>query len=129
MANNRGTGPATSVSPVLSANEKGGTPESRTPFLMRPILTKAATEMTGRWPRRPSASVVDPDEAGEMEIEKTFRRTIAGLRRLPRRERPSAVQAAKDARILALRALRERRAYKRHAEYLLRKLKAEPAPR
>jgi hypothetical protein len=99
------------------------------PLRARPILIKAAAEMTGRWPRRPSPLVVDPDEAGEVEIEKTFRRTIAGLRRLPRRERPSAVQAAKDTRMLALKALRERRATKRHADHLLRKLKAEPVPR
>jgi hypothetical protein len=117
------------VSPASPANKKGEVLESRTVFLIHSILTKTAAEVTCVGRSRPDLSFVDPDEAAEIEIETVFRRMIAGLRRLPRRERPYAVRAAKDARTLALKALRERRAYKRHGEYMLLKLKAEPMPR
>jgi hypothetical protein len=38
------------------------------------------------------------------------------------------MRVAKDARMFALKALREKRAYKRHGEHMLRKLKAELVP-
>lgn len=78
--------------------------------------------------RRPDLPFIDPDEGAEGEIEKIFRRKIAGLRRLPRRERPAAVQAAKDTRMLALKALREKRARERAAQHALNKLRGHPEP-
>jgi hypothetical protein len=128
MGNRCGTGPATSVSPVSPANKKGEAPENRTPLLIHRVLTKTAAEKPRVCCRRPTLSFVDPDEAAEIEIEAVYRRAIAGLRRLPRRERPYAMRVAKDARMFALKALREKRAYKRHGEHMLRKLKAELVP-
>jgi hypothetical protein len=128
MGNERGTGPATSVSPVSPANKKGEAPESRTPPFIHRVLTKTAAEITHVGCRRPNPSFVDPDEAAEIEIEAIYRRAIAGLRQLPRRERPYAMRVAKDALMFALKALREKRATKRHGEHMLRKLKAEPVP-
>ena len=132
MGNERGHGPATSVSPVYLASTKREAREDRRPHPIHPIhpgLTWAAAEVTGADCRRSDRPFIEPDEGADGEIEKVFRRTIASLRRLPRRERPAAVQAAKDTRMLALKALREKRAYRRHAEYMLRKLKAEPGSR
>lgn len=56
------------------------------------------------------------DEA--FAIEQEFGRRLAGLRRLPRRERAAALRAAREWRVLALKALRERKAGERYARYL-----------
>jgi hypothetical protein len=64
----------------------------------------------------------------EREIDDNFARAIAGLRRLPRHERPYALRAAKEARDLARKALHEKREIERHANHLLSKLKMEPSP-
>ena len=67
------------------------------------------------------------DRSLELDIEAEFKRKIAGLRRLPRRERSAALRAARTARQLALRGLRDKRARMRHAENMRRRLqKAEP---
>jgi hypothetical protein len=115
------------VSPVYLASPNSRRNEHQASPLNRAVLT-AAAELTRVNPNCPAPPIIEPDEPGEVEIEMTFRRTIAGLRRLPRRERPAAVQAAKDTRMMALKVLREKRAYKRQAEYMLRKLKAGPMP-
>jgi hypothetical protein len=51
-------------------------------------------------------------------IEQEFGRRLAGLCRLPRRERPGALRAAREWRMLALKALRERKAGERNARHL-----------
>jgi len=72
--------------------------------------------------RRPSWPAFEaPDEldgAGD-GIEEEYRRRLAGLRRLPRRERSAALKAAREERMAALKQLRERRAIDRHARYML----------
>jgi hypothetical protein len=72
---------------------------------------------------------VDTEGAAIVEIDAAFARQIAGLRRLPASERPHALRAAQEARRQALRALREKRALRRQADYLLRKRLRGPAPR
>jgi len=61
-------------------------------------------------------------EAEELEIETTFRRKLAGLRRLRKSERPHALRAAREWRQSALRELRERRARERQANRIRLKL-------
>lgn len=128
MGNKRGAGPATSVSPVYLASRKAEASENRTPSFVRRFLSRAAAEVTRADRERPDPPFTDPDEGAESEIEMIFRRTVAGLRRLPRHERPTAVRAAKDARLLALKALREKRASARTADHMLRKLRAQREP-
>jgi hypothetical protein len=72
----------------------------------------------------------DADEEGgaeEIEIDKMYRRKLAGLRHLPRLDRPHARRAAREWRLAALKALHEKRAAERHARRLLRRLQS-PAP-
>lgn len=114
MGNNRGTGPATSASPDSSA------PYNRS--------------RSSRPDTAPGEATLDlePENAGEFEaaereIEADFRRRIAGLRRMPRRDRPHALRTAREQRQLALLALHERRARDRHARFLRRRL-LKPAP-
>jgi hypothetical protein len=95
--NSRGAGPATSAPLAYMANEKSEIDEH------------------------------EEDEAAKLEIDHLFRRRISGLRRLPRRERPHALRAAREWRMLALKALRERKAAARHARYMLRQL-LKPKP-
>jgi len=75
---------------------------------------------------RRQATPPEPDmvegEAEEIEIDTIYRRKLAGLRRLPKRERPHARKAAKDWRTQALKALREKRVRERHARRKLRQL-------
>jgi len=83
----------------------------------------AAIEATARHSASPVGKNVEEDEGAELEIEDEFRRKLAGLRRLPRHERPHALRAAKDTRLHALRILREKRAWARRAQRTLRRLK------
>jgi hypothetical protein len=68
------------------------------------------------------------DEAAMIGIEEEYQRKLAGLRRLPPHERPHALRAAQEARQLALKALRDRRASARNARRMLRQFQ-RPAPR
>jgi hypothetical protein len=75
----------------------------------------------------PAHSAIESDEplgesdAAEFEIETEFRRKLAGLRVLPRRERAQARRAAKEWRRLALKTLLENRSRDRYAHYLQRR--------
>jgi hypothetical protein len=108
------------------ANENEKSIKFRAPD--RAVGSAAAIETT----RRGSASVafepVEEDDAAAAEIEATFRLKLVGLRRLPRNQRPYALRAAREWRLLALKALREKRARDRHARHLFWQLQL-PAPR
>jgi len=65
-------------------------------------------------------------EDGTCEIQENFRRMLAGLRRLPRRERAQALCAAREWRSFALNAARERRARERDARFMLWRQKFRP---
>jgi hypothetical protein len=68
----------------------------------------------------------EEDEAAATEIEAAFRRKLMGLRRLPQHERAPALRAARQWRVAALRALREKRARDRHARYVLWRQRLPP---
>jgi hypothetical protein len=87
----------------------------------------AAIEVT-RWRRPvPEVDVSEEGEAEEIEIEFQFRRKLAGLRFMPRLDRPHARRAAREWRTAALKALREKRATARYARRMLRRLQT-PEP-
>jgi hypothetical protein len=62
---------------------------------------------------------VENDDGAEADIDAEFKRRLAGLRRLPKRERGAVLRAAREWRIAALKALQARRACDRHARFLL----------
>jgi hypothetical protein len=116
--NDRGTGPATSVSPAHSASEIDKPPKY---LPAAPSVSPLESEL----PRSPSveAEAFDEGDAAEMDIENEFRRKLMGLRRLRRRERAQALRAAREWRSFALNALREKRLRERQARYMLEHMK------
>jgi hypothetical protein len=81
----------------------------------------AETEVT----RGLAAGLVLPDDECDEEamlgIDETFRRKLAGIRRLPKHERAAARRAAMDERAMALAALRRKReATRQFRRFLLR---------
>jgi hypothetical protein len=116
--NDRGTGPATSVSPAPSAHENDKAIEYRS--LVESKLS--ATESELQLLPMPSIELVDEDDAADVDIDTIFKRKLMGLRLLPRRERAQAYRAAKEWRRAALKALGEKRRCDRHARYMLRQL-------
>jgi hypothetical protein len=117
--NDRGTGPATLVSPAPSAQENDRAIE------YRPLVESKRGATETDVPRRamPSIEPVDEDDAADVDIDTIFKRKLMGLRLLPRRERAQAYRAAKEWRRAALKALREKRLNECHARYMLRQLK------
>jgi hypothetical protein len=69
---------------------------------------------------------LEEDETADAEIEAQFKARLMGLRRLPRYQRAGALRAAKEWRMLALKALREKRATDRRARYALWRLGLPP---
>jgi len=69
----------------------------------------------------------DPYAGAELEIEDEYRRKLAALRRLPKRDRAAALRNARESRQLALRLLHERLARARQARRVLR-LMQRPRP-
>jgi hypothetical protein len=122
MESDRGAEPATLAPPVSLAKkiiEKTSGPASSVSRLI--AFDYAETEVT----RGQAPSLILPDDecdAGAMAaIDTTFQQKLAGIRRLPKHERPYARRAAKDERASALRALRDRRsATRQFRRYLLR---------
>jgi hypothetical protein len=70
----------------------------------------------------------EEDETAEAEIEAMFKRRLMGLRRLPRYQRAGALRAAREWRVLELKALRKKRATDRHARLMQWRLSL-PQPR
>jgi hypothetical protein len=102
--NERGTGPATPVSPASSASEIDK-PSDR-----RPITSQRLSQIEVELRHKSDESdPLDDSDAAEIEIEAEFRRKLMGLRRLRRRERAQALRVAREWRSFALNALRERR--------------------
>lgn len=126
--NDRGTGLfAAPASPAPLANEKEKPNESQ------PLREEFPTRARGESVRDDSVPIgVGPMEDTDEEsfaIEQEFGRRLAGLRRLPRRERAGALRAAREWRVLALKALKERKAGGRHARYLVWKAQLQtPRP-
>ena len=112
--NNGGIEPAT-PGPLLYSALTNGQPEERE-APVRTNFSAALIEVTedGLAP----IDIGPMDDGGAAAIEEIFRCKIAGLRNLPRRERPNALRVARDWRLLAMADVREKRMYERHARYM-----------
>ena len=121
--NNRGTRPATPVSPDYPARENNRHTETQPVAILAKFGSAATNEVTRR-----AADPVEFDEfesetsGAEVDIATAYRRKLAGLRYLSKRERPHARRAAHEWRIAALKALREKRAVERRARHARRRL-------
>jgi hypothetical protein len=89
------------------------------PSPLRALSSAAAVEATRRGLPFLPFEPVEEGAAEALEIEATFRRRLGGLRRLPRHERSAALRAAREWRLFALKALREKRARERIGRYVL----------
>jgi hypothetical protein len=128
MGSDRGTGPATPVSPVHLASKTGEADEKRCETVARLRFDRATLiEVTRQDDPWPELEPLEEDEGAVRDINEVFRRKLMGLRRLRRYERPHALRAAREARLLALKALKEKRATERHARHALRCLR-RPVP-
>jgi hypothetical protein len=96
-------------------------------YVNRRFEAAVLNEVVRRQGPPPESDMIE-GEAEEIEIDTIYRRKLAGLRRLPKRERPHARKAARDWRTQALKALREKNAIERHARRRVRQL-LRPEPR
>lgn len=122
MESNRGAEPATLAPPASLATQiTNERQNSAAPFWRSMAFESAEAEVTHS---RGSVLVLPDDECDEdarAGIGETFRRKLAGIRRLPKHERPSARRAAMDERAMALAALqRKREATRQFRRFLLR---------
>src|SRR5258708_4888334 len=121
--NDRGTGPATTLSLDNLASEQSQPDKFQA---AAQIISSSAPviELTQR--DFASLGLEAAEDDGAAEIHATFRRMLMGLRYLPRQERAHALRAAHEWHLLALNAMREKRARDRHARYMLRRLRRSP---
>ena len=111
------------MSPALSASKDEGSGKYQLDAFAR--FKSAAIEFS----HHGVASTEEPsDETDNLdtEIQTIFRRKIAGLRLLPRRERAQARRAALEWLWFAMTDLREKRAHARYARYVLRRQQIPP---
>ena len=127
METDHGTRPATPASPAPLAKQEEQ-PTKSNGSSPRRFSTETLIEFTYRAALAHGPAPEEDDGAGEADIEAAFRLKLAGLRRLPRRERRLALRAALQWRAAALQALREKRARERHSRYMAWLLR-RPAPR
>jgi hypothetical protein len=117
----RGIGPpATPASPAHSAYENDR--QSQIPSLLSAVGLAAYEVSQGELHLIPFDPIED-GEAEAIEIEKEFRARLTGLRRLPRNARAAALRGARERRDTALKALREKRARERFANFAAWRLK------
>jgi hypothetical protein len=110
-ANDSGTGPATSASHALTAHTIEEHERYRVFASAR--FDASALEVTRfSLPAIDFGPIDDPDRS-EADIVNIFRRKLAGLRFMSRRERAQAVRAALEWLWFAMAALRERRTFSR----------------
>jgi hypothetical protein len=129
MGSDRGTGLAALRSPAAQASTSERSLD-RPPIGCARLAwhSAAALETTRHAADLPELEPLEEDDGAVLEINQLFRRRLAGLRRQPRHQRADALQAARDWRRQALRALKERRSAERHARHLLRQ-SLKPTPR
>jgi hypothetical protein len=124
--NDTGTGPATPVSPALSAHQNQKEEDQPTAVIkFRP----AASDLARR-----DIFPVDPipgeeEDNPEFEVMKMFKQKMAGLRRLPKHQRAQAIRAALEWLWSTMAGLREKRAYARHQRHMQRLRMRPPALR
>lgn len=116
--NDTGIGPATSVPHLSTAKEIEPSKEPEKPFL--PAAVAEADELAPGDSSRGRPPYEDDGEA-IAAIYKIFRMKLSGLRRLPRNLRAAERRAARDWLAIAMKDLREKRAYKRHAIRMFRR--------
>ena len=130
MESNRGAGPATLVPPDSLATEIPDDRRSPARSLWRSMDYEVAElEVT----RGLGGELLLPDEEcdgdARAEIDATFQRKLAAIRRLPRRDQSHARRAALEERDHALVALRRKReATRQFRQYLRRLLAPKPQP-
>lgn len=127
--NNHGTLPATLVSPAPSASKN----QEQSPIADQLHAVRPSNPEEELRPVRPGQACGEAPACagGDTEadgIEADFQRKLTGLRRLPRHERALALRMARDARTVALRLLKQRRALKGEERRRLNQLNA-PTPR
>lgn len=128
MESDRGAELAALVPPVSLATQISDEGRSSDRFIWHAMgFETAATEVT----RGTHSDVVLPadedDDDIRAEIDSTFQRKLAAIRRMPKRDRPFARRAATDERDAELLGLRERREIARQFKrYLLRLLAPKP---
>jgi hypothetical protein len=111
------------VSPDYPAKTNNRQVEKRPVAIQAKFGSAATNEVTRRVARAVDFDEFEDETAGaELEIATLYRRKLAGLRHMPRSERPLARRAMREWYRLALRAIREKRAVERHARRTLRQL-------
>jgi hypothetical protein len=110
------------VSPDYPAKENNRQAETRPVAILSKFNSAATSEATRRAVAPIEFDVLNETSGAAAEIATAYRRKLAGLRYLPRSERPYALRAAREWRRSALRALREKRATERYARRKLRQL-------
>jgi hypothetical protein len=111
------------VSPDYLAKENNRQFEAQPVIILAKFGSAATNEVTRRTADPIDFDVFDDETSGAAaEIATVYRRKLAGLRYLPRSERPHALRAAREWRRSALRAIREKRATERYARRKLRPL-------
>lgn len=122
MESSRGAELATLAPPVSPATQITDEKPGLIGSLWRSMGFEAAeTEVTSG----PGGGLILPDdecdEGARIDIDDTFRRKLAAIRRLPKHERAAARHAAMDERAMALAALRRKReATRQFRRFLLR---------
>ena len=128
MESNRGAEPATLAPPVSQASQTPDDKQGPTKPFWRSLGFKfTETEVTHSL----SAGLVLPDDENDegirIEIDATFQRKLAAIRRLPKRERADARRAAMEERVMAFLALRRKReATHQFRRFLLRLFAPKP---
>ena len=111
------------MSPDYLAKENNRQADRKTVVILSKFGSAATNEVTRRAVRPIEFDELNDETSGaELEIATLYRRKLAGLRYLPRSERPHARRAVREWYRLALRAIREKRATERHARRKLRQL-------
>ena len=129
MVSDRGAEPATLAPPdspaIQAADERR---RSANPFSRSMIYAVAETEVT-RGLDGLALADGECDAGAAAEIDATFQRKLAAIRRLPKRDRPDARRAAIEERVMALIALRHKRETARQfRRYLRQLLTPKPQP-
>jgi hypothetical protein len=96
-----------------------------------PVAIRLPHLPTRETPERETQSApvpLDDHDSEEQEIEQMFRAKLMDLRRLPRHLRGAALRAAREWRLDALKALRDKRARERRARLAMAQGQ-QPAPK